>query len=278
VPRAREAIVDAIHLPARTWTAAQTIRGPNAVPAPPRALPLVGRLETFLLESKTLGGKRTITVYVPPEVGSREQLPVIYLADGGAQTFGSLAEAAARMGRARRAIIVGIESDNSDVTDCRASICNRRTLDYLIDVEGPGPGTYFSRHLSFVTDELIPLIERRFPASPLREDRITAGYSNGGGWALAAAEVRPDLFGSVLAMSSGSRAAAASAGRLQNTRLFAGAGLFEPPFLRRTREAAENARLAGAEVRFREMVAGHSQAMWEVLFVEGIAWLLPPAA
>ncbi len=131
--------------------------------------------------------------------------------------------------------------------------------------------------MQFVTDEVVPLIESRYPVSRRREDRITAGHSNGASWALAAAALRPDLFGGVIAMSSGSSATADGAGRLGNARVYAGAGLFEPEFLEATRRAAETARRAGADVRFRTFVGGHSRTMWDVIFAEGVAWLLPPS-
>lgn len=276
VPRAREALLDVAHVPARHFVPAIPVRGAHAPPAPARASPLMGRIEHISLHSSVLREQRTVSVYLPTGMGlSGERLPVVYLADGAIAHFAPIAEAAARDGRASRMILVGLPSSTDEVTACRAARCDRRSLEYLPDLE-EGEDTHFSRHLNFVTEELIPLIERRYPVLARREDRIVAGYSNGGAWALAAAQARPDLFGNVLAMSSGSRAAAEGAGRLGEVRVYGGAGLFEPGYLRQTREAVETARRAGADVQFREMVAGHSPVMWEVLFADGIAWLAAP--
>jgi enterochelin esterase-like enzyme len=126
-----------------------------------------------------------------------------------------------------------------------------------------------------VTDELIPFVEREYPASPRREDRVTAGYSNGASWALAAAEQRPDLFGNVLAMSATSHMAAAQGARLAGTRVYAGAGLFEQSFHDITLSAVRTAGAAGARTVWRPIVSGHSRLMWDILFADGIAWLLP---
>jgi enterochelin esterase-like enzyme len=130
--------------------------------------------------------------------------------------------------------------------------------------------------MRFVTDEVIPYAEHHYPASRAREQRITAGYSNGGSWALAAAEMRPDLFGNVLAMSAGTSGVAERAGLLKDARIFAGAGLFERSFLRRTSAVVEAARAAGADAEMHILVSGHSALMWDILFADGIAHLLPP--
>lgn len=173
-------------------------------------------------------------------------------------------------------MIVGIASGRGEVAGCN-SPCDRRLVEYVPDIspEGVGADAPFGRPLRFVTDQLIPYVERHYPATARREDRILAGYSAGAVWAVTAASMRPELFGNVLAMSAGGQRSAYYARQLKNARIFAGAGLFEPGFLRSTRERAELARQAGSEVHFREMVAGHSHLMWEILFADGIAWLLP---
>ncbi len=277
VPHMRRAILDVTHL-AERMPPPTDIRGPDAPPPPPKADPLRGVITSVSVDSTMLGEKRRINIYVPPDVVAGQQLPVIYLADGNTASFAPIAEAAMVAGRAAPAMIVGIESGQGPVEGCPQKPCDRRMVEYLLDANPAGPqtDTPFGRHLRFVTDELIPYIEKDYPASPRREDRVTAGYSNGGAWALAAAEARPDLFGKVLAMSSGSKAAAEYAGQLKDAQLYAGAGLFEPGFLRRTERAVEVARAAGAKAVMRTMIAGHSRSMWHILFVDGVAWLLPP--
>jgi enterochelin esterase-like enzyme len=278
VPRAREAVLDVLHLPARSSAGPVTVRGPEAPPAPPRILPPAGRIELITVQSAALGEARDLVVYVPPDISPGERLPVVYLADGRAtEHYGAIAEAAARDRRAARVIIAGLSSALPQ-PGCANIECDLRTLEYYVDTEPHDESGRFGRHMRFVTNEVLPLVESRFPASPRREDPIVAGFSNGGAWALSAAQLRPELFGNVLAMSSGSPAAAAGAGRLGTVRVFAGAGLYEPEFLRTTRAAAELARRSGAHVRYRELVSGHSQSTWELLFAEGLAWLMPPRA
>jgi enterochelin esterase-like enzyme len=222
-----------------------------------------------------LGESHQGIIYIPPSLPAGIRVPVIYLADGDTPHYAPILEAAIRDGRSAPAIIVGIEPGQGPVKGCTTP-CDRRMLEYVIDLnpEGPLADDPFGRYLRFVTDELIPYVESRYPASSRREDRVTAGYSNGGAWALAAAEARPDLFGKVLAMSSVSKAVIASVSRLKNVRVYAGDGLLEGGS-HRTPQTAAAAKRAGADVKFRQFVAGHSTMLFDMLFSEGISWLLP---
>ncbi|MDP8914116.1 MAG: alpha/beta hydrolase-fold protein, partial [Pseudomonadota bacterium] len=273
----REAIIDVTDSNARVISPPVVIRGPDAPPAPARSTPLKSRLTRFAFESKALGETRRGTIYVPAASPDAPRLPVIYLADGATFQFAPILEAAVRDGRASPAIIVGIDSADGFVPDCGKPYCDRRNLDYQSSQEAgeTRPDPQFTRHLNFVADELVPWIEANYPASSRRQDRIVAGYSSGAAWAFAAAALRPDLFGNVLGMSAGSAATMHHAEALGNARIYTGAGTFEPTFLASTRERARRAKAAGAEVRFREVLAGHSMAMWDILFAEGISWLLP---
>lgn len=276
VPRMNDALLEIGTSDSKGKSATRIVRGPGAPPAPARVEHVGGQMTTVRIDSAATGETRTVQVYVPPGTPADARLPVIYLADG--PNYAAMAEAAVRDGRAAPAILVGMPAAEGDAKGCRqVDACDRRMLEYLLDAnpDGAQTDTPFARHLRFVTDELLPYIEKHFPVSSKRADRITAGYSNGGAWALAAAEARPDLFGGVLAMSSGSKAAAEYAGRLKDVRVYAGAGVFEPGFHKRTMQAVEVASAAGADAIGRTIVAGHSAAMWDILFADGYAWLLP---
>lgn len=278
IPRIREAFFDVGTTGPTADSRLSLVRGPDAPPAPAISKPLIGKTEPFSITSRILGEVRRGTIYIPPNTAQGARLPVIYLADGAISNFAPILEAAIRDGRVTPTIIVGIDAAQGTAKGC-AEPCDRRGLEYLIDwnAKNPRGDSPFGRHLRFVTDELIPYVDSHYPASPHREDRLTSGYSNGAAWALAAAEMRPDLFGKVLAMSSGSKAVAGYADQLKDTRVYAGAGLLEGGTAhQRTREAATAADRAGADVKFRDMVAGHSFAMWDILFADGIGWLLPP--
>lgn len=278
VPRVREALIDAGSFPGPDLEPPDVIRGPDAPPAPPEVRPLRGRVDTVQLPSAILGETRRVSIYLPPDIAEGAKLPTIYMADGDAAGFASIAEASVRDGRSAPAIIVGITPGQGTARGCKAEPCDQRMLDYVIDhsLAQPFVETPFGRHLRYVTDEIIPYVERTCPASPRRQDRVTSGYSNGGAWALAAAERRPDVFGNVLAMSSGSKQAAADGALLKDARVYAGGGLFEGNFRTRSLAAADAARAAGADAIGRTVVSCHSRLMWNILFADGIAWLLPP--
>jgi enterochelin esterase-like enzyme len=278
VPRIDEALLDVAFLRQGMNRPPEVYRGIRAPAAPRRAEPRQGRITEHKIDSLVLGESRWISVYIPPDVPEGTSLPVVYLADNATWAYAPLLEAAVKDGRAKPAIIVGISHRSGPATGCaQPGHCDGRNLEYLphFSAEGSGPNSPFGRHLRFVSDEVIPLIERTYPASARREHRIAAGFSSGAVWAVSAAARRPDLFGNVLGMSPGGQGSVGDAALLKDVRVYLGAGLFEPTFLRATRERAELAKRIGADVRYREMISGHTHAMWEILFVEGLTWLLP---
>lgn len=277
VPRLDEALLDISYESEKTGTAPNVFRGARAPAAPAEAKPLRGRIVTKEIDSRALGERRKLDIYLPEGIGKAARLPVIYLADGDTQRFAPIAEAAVRAGKAAPAIIVGLHPGENRLPGCNAP-CDERAMDYVIDASETGPAgdTHFSRHLNYVVDEVIPYVEATFPASRRREDRMLAGYSNGASWALATAELRPDLFGKVLAMSGGTPRVAERARQLTNEQIFAGAGLFEPNFRSTLAGIVEKARGAGAHAEMHVIVSGHSHFMWDILFEQGIETLLPP--
>lgn len=276
VPRLDEAILDI--RPSPSDELGDTLRGPNAPAAPPTADPLVGATTEVDFQSDALGTARKVWVYVPPGLAPGERVPVLYLADALSQGWAPIAEAMVRDGTARAAILVGIADGGLLRADCAALSCNLRQQEYVaaFGPSGPQIDTPFGRHMRFVTEELIPHVEAHFPVSTEREDRIVGGTSNGADWALSAAKARPDLFGSVIALSAGATVPTDDADRLADTRIYGGAGTFESSFLKITLAAVEAARSAGARVRTRTLIAGHSPLAWDVLFAEAYEWLLPP--
>lgn len=277
VPRIDHAIIDVLLVKASSLDGPKLFRGTYAPPAPRAVSQLQGSLDEITLQSRHLNEPRKLTVY-RPAVTQRAKLPTIYLADGEiTRNYAAILEAAIDSGRAQPAIIVGLHSARGQVDACGETFCDRRNLDYL-PARGnryPGGADFFSRHLAFVEQEVIPLIERQYGARKHRRARIAAGFSSGAAWAFAAASLRPGTFGGVLGLSPGSMASAHLASSLTHARVYTGAGLFEPNFLAATRRRAELARRAGATVYYRELVSGHSQAMWDVLFEDGISKLLP---
>ena len=275
VPRMDEAILSVATFPAKDEHR-EVRRGPLAPPAPERTAPPAERLIHHMVASRWLGEMRRLTIYLPPVSGQARRLPVFYLADNLAEKFAAQFEADVRAHRSPPAILVGIDAATPRQAGCTGMACDRRGPEYKIDFNSDGdtPTSAFGRHLRFVTQEVIPLIEKDYPASRRASDRIIGGSSNGAHWALAAAGLHPELFGKVLALSSSGQAAKALGAKLGRTRLFGTAGLLEPGYLLNTHDAVEAARSAGATTRFDTLVAGHDQLAWDVAFARGAPWLL----
>jgi predicted alpha/beta superfamily hydrolase len=160
-------------------------------------------LQTHEIESAYLDGARRITVWSPAkQPGPRRSYPVLYLNDGQnlfdpARAFAGrtwrVAETAARLLRARRIrplIIVGI--DHGDA---------RRSREYLPveDDRNPEARAPLGReYAEFVTRELMPSIEKTYPAARGASNTGFGGSSYGAVAALYTAIVKPGVFGRLL--------------------------------------------------------------------------------
>lgn len=119
---------------------------------------------------------------------------------------------------------------------------------------------------SFLIDELLPQIQRRFALSPDRTQRSIGGISRGGGWALKIAATRPELFGTVGAHSAvvpaGPTAKAmADIFAASRTRVWLDVG-DKDGFRRAVTDFAAVLRTAGANVTFSLGSGDHSRPYW----------------
>jgi enterochelin esterase-like enzyme len=262
-------------------------RGPRAPAATPAAWPLRGRLERHELDSVALDEPRTVTVYLPPGAdgglpglpeGGLPGLPdggwpACVLADGqSTASFAAVLESAISAGAVPPVLLVGVHHavpPGPQGPDLRA-------MEYL-----PGHDReQFDAHLAFVTDEVLPWAAERFGPPGGRFGRragpwLAAGCSNGGAWAIAAAQRRPDVFGAAAAFSAGVVPGKVSrAARSAGVRHYLGAGLLEPGFRRATGEWADRITRAGLPVRHEGWVGGHDCLWWEQRLPVALGWLL----
>ncbi len=141
------------------------------------------------LNSSILGELRELNIYLPRNIDSTTQYPVVYVLDGSSQaeyianTFDVLSSA----GFAPRVIIVGIPNTSGESRDRDLTPPFIRQ-----DVERKdspmGAGDVF---LDFLEIELIPFIERTYPASPTR---MLSGHSRGALLVMYSLSAKPDLF------------------------------------------------------------------------------------
>lgn len=278
IPNIDHAWIDVTLLGGPSFEVPEVYKGKLAPPLPEtKALgKLEGKITVENIASSSLDAPRTVSIYTPPAKLARgKKLPVIYLADGEViHGYAQILEAAMDRGAAPPAMIVGIHSAKGVAPNCHVHHCERRNLEYIPDSEHLD-GDDFKRHMAFVVNDVVDFIDKNYPTSTNRRDRIVAGFSSGAVWAFSAAAFHSDVFGAVLGMSSGSASTVKHASRLRNTDVYAGAGSFEPKFLDATKDRIELiAGHSGNTTSFQEVASGHSSLTWDILFHDGANRLL----
>jgi len=172
--------------------AAATVHTASATP--PVATPLVIG-ETFALQSKIMHEVRRINVYLPvPYAHSpKTRLPVLYMPDGGlGEDFlhvAGLVQVSVGNGTMRPFILVGIENTERrrDLTGPTEVADDRKIA--------PRVGGS-ARFRSFLKDELIPEIERRYRTT---SERAIVGESLAGLFVVETLLLEPELFNTYIA-------------------------------------------------------------------------------
>lgn len=164
--------------------------------------------------SKHLELPRDVVVYLPPNYDAPDaaetRYPVLYLNDGQnlfneATSFAGvewrLDEALQQLianGEVPAMIVVGIyNTDNRDAEYTPAV----RTESIPADADAAASPASFAGYATFVTNELKPMIDKRYRTLPGREHTAVGGSSLGGLTGLALAMQSPEAFGRVVALS-----------------------------------------------------------------------------
>lgn len=121
------------------------------------------------ISSDVLGYDLQYRVYVPEGVDRNSKLPTLYITDG--QWYISRGELPALLDREIAAgnidpvLVVFVDSRNPD--NLRQ---NRRNQQFFCN----------PRYVDFFTEELLPTIDKEYPSSAVRDDRVILGVSFGG--------------------------------------------------------------------------------------------------
>jgi enterochelin esterase-like enzyme len=140
------------------------------------------------LSSNILGVTRSLRIYLPPGYNELLSYPVIYCQDG--EQFFNFGRIATILTRSildeglEPAIVVGIDV-----------VTAARTSEYSPE------GRNFAAYCRFLTEELLPFVESRYPVRTDRTERILAGDSLGGTVSLHLALDYPSLFCKVISLS-----------------------------------------------------------------------------
>jgi enterochelin esterase-like enzyme len=151
------------------------------------------------------------------------------------------------------------------------------------------------RHAEFLTDEVVPLLERMWPLRAQPQSRCLMGASFGAVAALSTAWRRPGFYGRLL-LQSGSFAFTDIGERNQrgpafdpvvkfmnqfreaprpiSERVFMSCGTYES-LIYENRSLVPLLEATGMDVRFREARDGHNWENWRDRLREGLSWLFP---
>ena len=259
------------------WEKLKYYRGPQAPALPLATLPIRGKHIKHRLFSKQLGEHRMIEVYVP-DVESHENLPVVYMTDGGAiDRYVGPIEWKIQTGVIQPIILVGIHSGGyvGNRDKVQQLQFDYRAKEYL---SGIGDERY-RKHCLFVRDEVMPFIERTYGASGERSKRVLSGYSNGGACVLTLSVDYPELFANVFPYSVAFFSRDDLRENIQDKTdvlpnyRFA-AGTLEH-FIKGTQESYDILKQAGINAEMRSYVAGHDPLLWLIALLDDLEAVFP---
>jgi len=155
-----------------------------------------GRVETIEYESKTVGTRRKMQVYTPPNYSSRKKYPVVYLLHGiGGDENEWMKHVQPNLildnliaGKRATPMIVVMPNGRAQANDRPEG-----------NIYAAAPA--FARFERDLVDDVIPAIEARYSVDKKRQRRALAGLSMGGGQSLNFGLAHLDLFAWVGAFS-----------------------------------------------------------------------------
>lgn len=229
-----------------------------------------GTVHRHYYHSKAIGDDRDFFIYTPPAYsGGRDKLPVLYLFHGYSDTAIGWTE----VGKAN------VILDNL--------IAEKRIKPMIVVMPlGYGVEGFASRSRGFpsrpllqesftkfrqsLIEEVIPVVEKEYRASPKREDRAIAGLSMGGGQALWIGLNAPQLFAHIGAFSTGGMQSAAADEDFSGIRkedvnslktFFMACGT-EDSLILYQRNLVKWLEARGMKVRAKETAGGHVWMLW----------------
>jgi enterochelin esterase-like enzyme len=234
-----------------------------------------GSLEEIVVPPGAFPEERAVTVLLPARLKETRRYPLLVLHDGldylRFAGFRTVLENLTARHEAHDMIVALTQSPD-------------RMREYAAD----------PRQTRFLVDDLLPLLEARFPVSARPADRGLGGASLGAVASLHAAWQRQGTFGRLL-LQSGSFAFTDIGREVKSPilepvmefvnalrddpgrpadRVYLSCGVYEGPIYE-NRSLAPLLQRAGLEVRFTEARDGHNWENWRDRLREGLCWLFP---
>lgn len=236
----------------------------------------VGHLESVGFESKILGGQRRCLLYLPARFRRTRQYPLLVVHDGAdyIKYAGLKTVLDNLIHRLEIPEMIVVFTDSPD-----------RLREYAND----------ANHARFLTEELVPDLERRLPLIGRPHARCLMGASFGGVAALSTAFRYPGFWGRLL-LQSGSFAFTDIGKNNRrgplfdkvvefvndfrqhptalSERVFVSCGVYES-LIYENRSLVPLLQSTGMQVRFVEARDGHNWENWRDRLREGLSWLFP---
>lgn len=234
-----------------------------------------GRIDELFIDSHTFG-RRSFGVYVPSRYPASRRHPLLVVHDGHDYL---------------RYASLGTILDNLisrlEIADCVVVLTSSpdRLREYADD----------ERHAKYLTEEVVPFVERVLPIDARPQSRCLMGASFGAVAALSTACRYPGFYGRLL-LQSGSFAFTDIGDRNQrgplfdpvvafmnrfradplvvSERVFVSCGMYES-LIYENRSLVPLLLSTGMEVRYVEARDGHNWENWRDRLREGLSWLLP---
>lgn len=234
-----------------------------------------GHLDELFFDSKTFG-RRGVQIYLPARYRKSRRYPLLVVHDGGDYVR-----------YAGLKVVLDNLMDRAEIPDLVVAL-----------VDSPDRLREFAndpRHASYLTDELVPFLEKRLPLEGRPQGRCLMGASFGAVAALSTAWRRPGFYGRLL-LQSGSFAFAdigdrnhrgplfdpvvgfvnafRSAPIAVSERMFVSCGTYES-LIYENRSLVPVLQATGMDVRYVEARDGHNWENWRDRLREGLSWLFP---
>jgi len=234
-----------------------------------------GVLDEVFVDSKTFG-RRGIGVYLPARFRRTRRYPLLVVHDGHDY-----------LRYAGLATILDNLIHRLEIPDLVVALISSpdRLVEYAAD----------ERHAAYLTDELVPQLEKVLPLEGRPQGRTLMGASFGAVASLAAAWHRPGFYGR-LVLQSGSFAFADIGDRNHrgplfdpivgfvnkfrarpvavSERVFVSCGIYES-LIYENRSLVPVLQATGMEVRYVEAPDGHNWENWRDRLRDGLSWLFP---
>ncbi|HJZ88431.1 MAG TPA: alpha/beta hydrolase-fold protein [Polyangia bacterium] len=235
-----------------------------------------GRIEETVIESTALGARRSVGLYLPARFRATRRYPLLVVHDGRDY-----------LQYAGLQVILDNLIHRLEIPDLIVAFTQSddRLREYADD----------PRHARFLTEELLPHLERTLPLAGRPAGRCLMGASFGAVAALSAAFRSPGFYGRLL-LQSGSFAftdigpgnhrgpvfepVVAFVNRFRSRplavaeRLFVSCGIYES-LIYENRSLVPLLQATGMEVKYVEARDGHNWENWRDRLRDGLSWLFP---